>query len=816
MPKINLLTIQPGDSQATLIDKSNYNWDQILSAGGGPRGLQGPQGSTGSIGPQGLQGLVGPQGLEGTRWYVVPSTTGGSGPTGSAYLGAPISGDYWMDALSREIFIYGVTGSGMDWLDTGYNLRSESIFSRTDSNPSTTSLGVFDSDVVTYSEVDPDKFSFLVSDWGVSSGSSIYTGPSSYGLNSEKSKFKISTSLITSYPNLVSFGRADFDSANSGSNSFSNTHNPVIKWAVAGTTGSTPSSTGIWDVDFYNPIGDWNFRTTAGKTLLSSSTLNKISTSDSAGGTLVTFSSNGFLQAAASGSGFSSTPYFSVTPIGLGVKTNPGPNNFSVKGASSFAQTDAFNSYAFPVGTVGIENGLRIGATGFNPYGIPASYTGPIPKLMVSGNSTGSGSIIRASFDTPGSLTNGTLYWGDSSGYLPSSSANVLAQEFIDPSSTLSPSSVYAGYYHSYGSVAGSTATNTTQFSIESVLGQTTLQVRGNSTNLYLYANPFAGPGRIISNANGVESMVAYSSGVKISPSDSYTPPNPAKSTKLSVENGGVYIGGGSATPDVTNNYVSGDNMTSDMGWLSWMKMTSGLDQTWNGINIETFTNDHSSSLITANRTKAFVINNNYTPLIGSPTKSILYYVDYYGNVLSGNNTAQGNLSVAGTSNLAGNIIVNQSGTTSIDPAFGVTYGPGGVKTSLFIYGYGTSSAGTTGTDGGISLQGNMRITGEVFHPSSLRWKENITPLEGSLSVINSLRPVNFQWKGNKKDDTGFIAEEVNEILPEIVDIDEDGSAKGLAVSKLIPYLVQSVKELTDLVKDLRKEINELKEKNDK
>jgi hypothetical protein len=49
MPKINLLNILPGDRQTILIDKINYNFDEILSAGGGPQGPQGIRGATGPI-----------------------------------------------------------------------------------------------------------------------------------------------------------------------------------------------------------------------------------------------------------------------------------------------------------------------------------------------------------------------------------------------------------------------------------------------------------------------------------------------------------------------------------------------------------------------------------------------------------------------------------------------------------------------------------------------------------------------------------------------------------------------------------------------
>ena len=70
MPQINILNVLQGDNQSTVVDKINYNFDQILSAGGGPQGQQGLLGPTGAVGPQGSQGVQGVQGPSGTKWFV--------------------------------------------------------------------------------------------------------------------------------------------------------------------------------------------------------------------------------------------------------------------------------------------------------------------------------------------------------------------------------------------------------------------------------------------------------------------------------------------------------------------------------------------------------------------------------------------------------------------------------------------------------------------------------------------------------------------------------------------------------------------------
>jgi len=77
---------------------------------------------------------------------------------------------------------------------------------------------------------------------------------------------------------------------------------------------------------------------------------------------------------------------------------------------------------------------------------------------------------------------------------------------------------------------------------------------------------------------------------------------------------------------------------------------------------------------------------------------------------------------------------------------------------------------------------------------SDIRFKENITPINNALEKINSLQGVYFDWKQNGKRDIGFIAQEVEKVLPEIVSTDPSG-IKSLDYSRLTALLVQGIKE---------------------
>lgn len=80
--------------------------------------------------------------------------------------------------------------------------------------------------------------------------------------------------------------------------------------------------------------------------------------------------------------------------------------------------------------------------------------------------------------------------------------------------------------------------------------------------------------------------------------------------------------------------------------------------------------------------------------------------------------------------------------------------------------------------------------------PSSIRYKENIKPLENSLQKILSLRGVEFDWNKDMggAHDIGAIAEEVEKILPEAISWKE-GQIEGVNYDKFAPLLIEAVKE---------------------
>jgi hypothetical protein len=86
---------------------------------------------------------------------------------------------------------------------------------------------------------------------------------------------------------------------------------------------------------------------------------------------------------------------------------------------------------------------------------------------------------------------------------------------------------------------------------------------------------------------------------------------------------------------------------------------------------------------------------------------------------------------------------------------------------------------------------------------SDIRMKENISNLNSGLDIIKLLSPVKFDYIEGEKNQVGFIAQDVQKILPDIVSESKDGML-GVKTDSIIPYLVKAVQEQ-------QKEIDELK-----
>ena len=98
--------------------------------------------------------------------------------------------------------------------------------------------------------------------------------------------------------------------------------------------------------------------------------------------------------------------------------------------------------------------------------------------------------------------------------------------------------------------------------------------------------------------------------------------------------------------------------------------------------------------------------------------------------------------------------------------------------------------------------------------PSDRRLKENIISFSPSLDKVMQLRPVTFNWKEDGQQGTGFIAQEVEAVIPELVGENADGY-KGIYTTEMIPYLVNAMQEQQEIINSQQNSIMQMQQMNE-
>ena len=109
-----------------------------------------------------------------------------------------------------------------------------------------------------------------------------------------------------------------------------------------------------------------------------------------------------------------------------------------------------------------------------------------------------------------------------------------------------------------------------------------------------------------------------------------------------------------------------------------------------------------------------------------------------------------------------------------------------------------------------VSISGVCTST-DFNSQSDFRLKENINTYENALDKIEDIRGVSFVWKETQKTSIGVIAQEVEEVFPELVISGEE--FKSVNYNGLIGVLIEAVKELKLNNEELKKQIDYLNSK---
>lgn len=150
------------------------------------------------------------------------------------------------------------------------------------------------------------------------------------------------------------------------------------------------------------------------------------------------------------------------------------------------------------------------------------------------------------------------------------------------------------------------------------------------------------------------------------------------------------------------------------------------------------------------------------------------------------------------------------TGTLIVTGGTGISGALFAANTQVDSLGVGTASSGTAG-----EIRASNAVT--AYYSSDARLKENITNISDALTKVSKINGVEYDWTDEyiqnhggedgyfvRKHDVGLIAQEVEQILPEIVAENNEGY-KAIKYERVVALLVEAVKELKAEIEDLKK-----------
>lgn len=206
--------------------------------------------------------------------------------------------------------------------------------------------------------------------------------------------------------------------------------------------------------------------------------------------------------------------------------------------------------------------------------------------------------------------------------------------------------------------------------------------------------------------------------------------------------------------------------------------MGMGIDtsnQFWIGGTTAGFNGTRSSWWLLTNTSGDVFASNSFRAPVFYDNNNTGYYLDPAGeNVLN-------------TLTLMGELNLSASGINYIDHSGTIYF--------RNQSGYATSATLTTG--------GDFTASGNVSAYSDARLKENVETVENALDLVSAMRGVTYTRKDTGLESVGVIAQEMIEVVPQVVQHGEDGTL-SVAYGNLVGVLIEAIKELRAEVEALK------------
>ena len=289
-----------------------------------------------------------------------------------------------------------------------------------------------------------------------------------------------------------------------------------------------------------------------------------------------------------------------------------------------------------------------------------------------------------------------------------------------------------------------------------------------------------------------------------------------ADSVALGTDTTGNYVASLVAGTNITLSNNSGEGATPTIGLTN--NTISGIAL---GSNLATLTIGTGLSGTSYNGSGAVTIANTGVTTITTNT-GLSSNVGATGAVTITNTGVTSN--VAGTgitvSGATGAVTITNSGVTSAVAGTGVSVS-GATGAVTFSIGQAVATSSNVQFNSlGIGMAasataGRIDATNDIvaFSSSDIRFKENITPIENALDKISKISGNTYDWKvenkaehGYEGNDVGVIAQEIEAVLPQLVQTRENGY-KAVKYDKLVALLIEGIKEQQIQIEELKAQI---------
>jgi hypothetical protein len=170
-----------------------------------------------------------------------------------------------------------------------------------------------------------------------------------------------------------------------------------------------------------------------------------------------------------------------------------------------------------------------------------------------------------------------------------------------------------------------------------------------------------------------------------------------------------------------------------------------------------------------------------------------------------------------------GALLLATTSTASFTQTGTLYIGDRGAVDPIQIYRNSTGASGQIGFNNPNGRVGEIYTSGSgttYATSSDYRLKENVAPMTGALDKVAQLKPVTYKWKVDGSDGQGFIAHELQAVIPDCVSGDKDAVDaegkpvyQGVDTSFLVATLTAAIQEQQTIINDLKARVETLEAK---